>query len=610
MSVPGHEGLQALPEDRDQAFSNYSGAVMAIARSAVPRLIPWSDDYDNMKGLLFQGREVDDWLLTGVERAAFAETARDLQARLTDAVIEEGVRRLPPEWFAIDGERLIRDLKKRRDLLPGAAAGFYERLAKWVDVQGTDQDDVATLARDADGSAVLELSLAGPGGVPSEPYFRRRFFPKETDDLRVYLYGGADRFVATGPRGPLSVRVSGGPGRDRLDDSKSGGTRFYDAEPEEVAEGRGTDVSTRQWTRVPYKAETPWMEKQDFGSVTLKQPLVWWEPDPGVVLSMGASRYGYGFRKQPYATLQRVAVEYKTKRQAFGGSYTGDFRWARPGFTTLVELEADGAKNYNFYGIGNETVIVSDDFNEAHQHVYSAFPSLVAYENERRTLAFAVGPEAKFCQNAAEDGTLIATEQPYGFGDFGQVGAKVRFLVDTRGRMLAGLGPAGFAPGSKRSDTGLKLDVEGRLYPKAWDVEETFGVAWGEVTGYWQVASALTLAGRAGGQKNWGRYPWHEVGVHRGQRQRARLRPQPLRGRLLRLHERPAHALPLQREPDPAHALRRAGPGGHRPRLGGGGGLRQVAPVGRRRDLPAHAHHGPRGPRPASPTATRAPSST
>ena len=31
---------------------------------------------------------------------------------------------------------------------------------------------------------------------------------------------------------------------------------------------------------------------------------------------------------------------------------------------------------------------MSDDFNEAHQKIYSAFPSLVAYENERRWLTY------------------------------------------------------------------------------------------------------------------------------------------------------------------------------------------------------------------------------
>jgi hypothetical protein len=510
MRLPGHPGLVALPEDRDQAFSNYTGAVMALARSAQPKLVAWHDDYENLKGLMVQGREVDDWLLTGLDRAAFEETGRDLQRRLTDAVIEAAVHRLPPEWYAIGGAALVRDLKKRRDLLPQAALGFYARLAKWVDVQGTDRDDVATLTREADGSAVLELFLATAGGPPAAPYFHRRFLPGETSEVRVYLYGGADRFAATGPRGPIVFRVSGGPGPDRLDDSRSGGTHFYDVEKSEVVEGRGTSVTTRPWTRIPSNPDTPWVEKQDVGSMTLFQPLVWWEPDPGVVLSAGATRYGYGFRKQPYSSMQHFAVEYKTKRTAFGASYTGDFRWARPGFTTLIEMSADGAKNYNFYGTGNETSKVSDDFNEAHQKIFSLFPSLLAYENSRRSFAFAVGPEVKFAQNAAEANTLVATEQPYGFGDFGQAGAKLMVHVDTRGRLLAGLGTAGFAPGSKRSDTGLKLEVEGRVYPKAWDVEETFGIAWGEVVGYWQPASRLTLAARAGGQKNWGRYPWHE----------------------------------------------------------------------------------------------------
>ena len=277
-----------------------------------------------------------------------------------------------------------------------------------------------------------------------------------------------------------------------------------------MKEGPGTSVTTREWTRVPYKKETPWMEKQDFGSLTPFQPLLWWEPDPGIVLSLGATHYRYGFRKQPYSSMQRVAVEYKTKRQAGGASYTADFRWSRPGFATFVEAYVDGAENYNYYGAGNESPTVSDEFNEADQEVFYAFPSLLAYENQRRTFWFALGPEVKFARNKAADETLVATEQPYGFGDFGQVGGRLRLEVDSRGRFLAGLGTAGFAPGSKRSDTGIKAELEGRFYAKGWDVEETFGLASGAVTGYWQPASRLTLAARVGGQKIWGRYPWHE----------------------------------------------------------------------------------------------------
>jgi hypothetical protein len=442
-----------------------------------------------------------------VERAAFVQTARDVQARLTDSVIEAAVRRLPPEWFAIGGEQLIRDLKTRRGLLVEAAAAFYERLARYVDVQGTEGSDVARLTRDAEGGVTLELSLEGAAA----PYFRRRFLRDETREIRLYLYGGADRFVATGPKGGITVRVSGGPGRDVLDDSGSGGTQFYDAEDGEVVEGSGTGASSRLWTRVPSKPDAPWMEKVDYGSLTLVAPLIWWEPDPGIVLSVGATRYTYGFRKLPYATMQHAAVEWKTKRGAFGFNYTGDFRWTRPGYATLVELTADGAENYNFYGFGNESPFVDDDFNEADQKEFVAFPSLLAYENRRRTFWYALGPEIKYSRNRAEGDTLLGGQQPYGFGDFGQLGGRAEVHVDTRGRMLAGMGLAGLAPGTKRTDTGLKLDLEGRIYPKAWDVEETFGVAFGELTGYWQVAPKLTLAARLGGQKNWGTFPWYEA---------------------------------------------------------------------------------------------------
>ena len=82
-----------------------------------------------MTGLLFQGAEVDRWLLSGTERAAFTRAAREVVAALTDEVISAAVKRLPPEWYALRGEQMTRDLKRRRDLLPAAADEFYEALA-------------------------------------------------------------------------------------------------------------------------------------------------------------------------------------------------------------------------------------------------------------------------------------------------------------------------------------------------------------------------------------------------------------------------------------------------------------------------------------------------
>lgn len=512
MRLPDHDGLIAVPEDRDQAFSNYSGLVMDLARTMIPRFLSWRDDYDNMGGLLYQGREIDDWLLNGLERSAFEEVAREMQAALTNAVIEDAVKRMPPEWYPLDGAKLARDLEKRRDLLPAAAESFYEKLGQYVNVKATNRDDVARLTREADGSATLELSLAGEANAPGRLYFKRRFLPKETKEVRLYLYGGNDRFTATGPKGGISMRVSGGKGSDVLDDSQSGGTHFYDVDaPTEVVKGPGTGASDREWTPIYRAPDTPWINKQDYGSLTPLQPLIWWEPDPGIVLSMGATRYGYGFRKEPYSTMQHAAVEWKTARSAFAAYYTGDFRWTKPGFTSVLEASVDGAKNYNYYGVGNETTGEENEFTEADQQILEAFPSPVAFENKRRTYWVALGPDIRYASNKAADDTLIATTKPYGFGNFGEAGARLHVEIDTRGRSLFGLGAAGLAPGATLSDTGVKVELDGRVYPKGWDVQETFSTASGSMTGYWQAASRLTFAARVGGQKVWGKYPWFEA---------------------------------------------------------------------------------------------------
>src|SRR5438093_13098156 len=90
------------------------------------------------------------------------------------------VRRLPPEYYARDGARLSRALKRRRDLLRAASDRFYALLAGVVDVQATDEADFAAVERRADGAVAVRLSR--PDGTP---YFGRTFRRHETSEVRV-----------------------------------------------------------------------------------------------------------------------------------------------------------------------------------------------------------------------------------------------------------------------------------------------------------------------------------------------------------------------------------------------------------------------------------------
>ena len=190
----GQDGpFEPLPEDRDQAFSKFGGLFLSMARATHPKFMDWKDHYANFEGFMAQGSEVDRWLLSGMDRQAFAETAADLVGTAYRCGDRRSVRRLPPEWYALDGPGLTEALEKRRRRLPAAAVEYYERLSRKVDVHGTNGVDVARVSRLPDGR--LQLELQRDRG--SEPWFRRTFVPARRSEVRLYLYGGPDR-VATG----------------------------------------------------------------------------------------------------------------------------------------------------------------------------------------------------------------------------------------------------------------------------------------------------------------------------------------------------------------------------------------------------------------------------
>ena len=159
----GRELFEPLPEDRDQAFSKFGGLLMSAARATHPKFMDWKDSYENYEGWMTQGTEVDRWMLSEMDLTAFEATATELVARLTDTVIDDAVKRLPPEWYAIRGNELAGALKKRRAGLVAAALEYYARLYRKVDVQGTNLNDAVRVVRHSDGR--LEVALSKDGGL-------------------------------------------------------------------------------------------------------------------------------------------------------------------------------------------------------------------------------------------------------------------------------------------------------------------------------------------------------------------------------------------------------------------------------------------------------------
>jgi hypothetical protein len=221
MRIPGHELYQPLPEDPDMVLVHHDGLLMANLRGRIPKQLRFGEKYTKkLEGPLSNNFGVDRWLLSDLDRTAWEAVANDLAGRFTDDVVDGALRRMPPQWYAINGKETLAALQKRRAGLVDYVLRVYDYYAKDVDVHATDEAAIVTLSRGGDDSLEVTIARADGGATP---WCRRRFLSSETDEVRVYLHGGNDRATRTGPAGgPIRVRVLAGGGKDVIDDSQRG----------------------------------------------------------------------------------------------------------------------------------------------------------------------------------------------------------------------------------------------------------------------------------------------------------------------------------------------------------------------------------------------------
>ncbi len=501
--IPGKSLWQPIPEDRDQAFCRYDGLIISVARPSLPFIVNFGKKYSRIDGLTYAGRDTDRYLLTDLERLDWESIAVDLKSRLTDSVIEAAVKRLPPEYYRLDGSRLEAVLKIRRDHLLEASHRFYRHLARRVDIQMTDQAELAEIVRIDDNTTDIRISLRSSekGTTPREPYYHRRFHHNETQEIRLYLRGADDFVVARGGRPKdIKIRVIGGHGNDVVDDSKGGGLWVYDsAGVPKLIPGPGTKLDNREY--IPPSIPTlPWVPPRDWGKQTIPIPWIGYGPDTGLFLGGGFITKLFGFRKNPFSSKHTFRAGFAFKAKAFRLDYQGEFRRENSAAYTSISALASGIEIFRFYGFGNETTSKEDDdFYKVQQRQYSfdlSFNLPLA-----GPLSFSVGPMVKYSNTNLNQNNLISAMRPYGAEHFGQIGVHGRLVYDTRNRISA-------------PSHGALIFLEGKYFPALWDVKSGFGYLHIESSTYLTASSISlqpTVAIRMGGERVFGEYPFHEA---------------------------------------------------------------------------------------------------
>ncbi len=517
--LPDDEALQPIPEDRDMAFVRYEGMGPRTMKIYIPILQRYDADYPLIKGLTLHGWEQDRWLLPALSWEDWESIVADIQMRLDDATIERAVAKLPPEYEAIDGERLRHDIRGRRDGLPRAARRFYEHLAHEVDIQTSDASHSIDVTRSEGGSTRVTVRATA---LPARVLFDREFLPGETKEIRLDLRSGDDRVVVTGGRNRIRLHVIAESGDKQVDDRAGGGTRIHDEHGVvDVLAGRGTRIDRKPYVLPPSESGFVDVENvppRDWGSDTVPIPEFGYEADVGAYLGVALAHTRYGFRKHPWSEKHSLALGWAFEANEPRVRYQGRFRPENSKLLYGLDLHYSGIDVLRYYGEGNES---RDHGNDRHFRVrneqYRLMPSAhLPLVGEKIRLSG--GPYVQFSRTF--NGTRLIDqpeEQPYGRHHFGLIGAEGRFEYDTRRSVSTNLKnlelPFHENPAAGYPTSGILLDVTGRFQPPVWDVEKPYGSIHGALSGYVSFFdnARVTLALRAGGQQNFGRVPYFDL---------------------------------------------------------------------------------------------------
>jgi Omp85 superfamily domain len=355
-----------VPQDRDQVFFKHNGVALDAGLSAagIGYMQSFKGKISNVKKLTYEERGIDRLFTNQLVLADWQNAAKQLQESLTDNVIEEGVKRLPPEIFAISGESMIKNLKSRRNHLLEYASTYYLFLAKYVEILGTTNDDFFDVNRLSNKETLLNIYKLNKEGIKKDmPYYSRTFLTSETKEIRIFGLAGNDIYITEGKvnRG-IRIKIIGGYDKDSIVlNSKAGHatkTFIYDGHDDYIqSSGRvkkrlSNDSSVHQYEYRDYVYDKRGIK-----------PSLFYSDEDRIFVGLGYGWTHNAWRKLPYVFKQDIGVHYSLSQHALSFSYTAIFPNTIGKWDLSLLANYDAIRWTNFYGLGNESILTTKNLD-------------------------------------------------------------------------------------------------------------------------------------------------------------------------------------------------------------------------------------------------------
>jgi hypothetical protein len=273
----------------------------------VPQLQGFRTKAKNIRRFNFAARNLDRFFLNELSEEDWKQAVDKFLSQMTDAVIEKALDQQPPEIKPINAPKIIQTLKERRNYLAAEVMDYYRFLAEIVDVTASDKKELFDITINDDGSLLLQVYKITKEGEQSTMMYERKFDAAVTKEIRLYGFGGDDKFVIKGKEDKIKIRLIGGEGADEFENTANSGEKaiVYDLKSEnnkltgDLKNRMRNDTVANQYQRIYYKYN------QVIPFISLGYNI-----DDGVFVGASLKIINHGFRKEPYKNAHTIAVSH------------------------------------------------------------------------------------------------------------------------------------------------------------------------------------------------------------------------------------------------------------------------------------------------------------
>ncbi len=345
---------KAIPIDRQQAFSKFDGILVNILKSSagIGHLQSFDHSIHNVRVYNYEARNLDRQLANETTLNDWLEAAKKLRDLITDEVIASAVQQLPREVFPISANELQAKLRSRRNKLEHLAETYYRFLALEVGVAGTMQQDRFVIEPGINGAVQLKIFATDH----SSPYYTRTFQPDETNELRIYGIGGEDRFEVKDINTPMRIRIIGGSANDTYITENRSRVHVYDSRDQLFNNATNLVKHLSNDTLIhAYQQDEFLYSKFGFG------PSVFYSREDRIYFGVNYKVLQNKWRRHPFANRHHFYVRYSVQQNSFHVGYEGMINQAFGNWNIVLNAEYDWIRWTNFYGVGNESKMLTDD---------------------------------------------------------------------------------------------------------------------------------------------------------------------------------------------------------------------------------------------------------